>query len=269
MPIALLDADIVAYRASVTAQDDIDWGDGEDGLTVSPEQAAETAVALARQWTTAAGCKKAICCFSGPNNFRKAVYPSYKSNRSGEKPEAYQAAVEALEAEFKVLREDRLEADDILGLMATSPKGNFVMVSIDKDLRSIPGYLFNPAKDKKPRLISAAQANQWFLVQTMCGDPTDGYPGIPGVGQKKAAEIITSPHRLLKKSHTVTKGKNAGKTKVQWVKGGPCSVWQSMLDHAAKAGMSEADLSQQAVVARILRHGEYDWDTKEIKLWKP
>jgi len=25
----------------------------------------------------------------------------------------------------------------------------------------------------------------------------------------------------------------------------------------------------QARCARILRHGEYDWETKEVKLWTP
>ena len=268
MPVALLDADIIAYRASVTAQEDIDWGDGEEGLTVSPEQAAESAVALAREWIEKAGCKKALVCFSGDRNFRKEVLPTYKANRTGEKPKAYTAAVEALEAEFKTLREDRLEADDLLGIMATDPRGTFVMVTPDKDLKSVPGILFNPFKDQKPRRINPRMADQWHLIQTMCGDPVDGYGGIPGVGPKKAEEIIASPHRLLLKSTTISRGKNKGKTKTEWVKGGPCSVWQSMVDYAAKAGMTETDLSLQATVARILRHGDYDWNTKEITLWK-
>ncbi|EEE42831.1 hypothetical protein [Roseibium alexandrii] len=267
MSIALLDADIVAYRASVAAQNDIDWGDGQEGLTVSPEKAVEDALRIAEDWMKAAGCKEAICCFSGDENFRKTLLPTYKANRTGEKPEAYLAAVNALEDEYEVLRQPKLEADDIIGIMMGSPKRTFVGVTIDKDLHSCPGYLFNPTKDKKPRKINTRYADEFHLKQTMCGDTVDGYTGIPGVGPAKAQEILANPHRLLKETKTISRGKNKGKSKTNWVKGGPCSVWESMVDYANKSGMSEADLSLQSLVARILRHGDYDWDTKQIKLW--
>jgi DNA polymerase-1 len=45
-------------------------------------------------------------------------------------------------------------------------------------------------------------------------------------------------------------------------------MWKIVVKAYEKAGMNEQDALQQARVARILRHGEYDKKTGEVKLWQ-
>lgn len=270
--IALLDGDVIAYRASIVQQHEIDWdGDGNTTTHVSPEGAAVTALEMVQTWTNRCGAKSAYVMLSGDQNFRKVILPTYKANRTAEKPLAYQAAVDALETGTDSVLIPKLEADDLIGIYGTDPRLNTVMVTIDKDLQSVPGRHWNPDKDpiRQIRTINARKADEYHLLQTMMGDKIDGYTGIPKVGEKTAHQILTLPRRLLRKTTPITKGKSAGKTKTTWIPGGDCSVWQSMLDHAERGGLTAEDLITQARVARILRYGEYDWETGHIKLWRP
>ena len=47
-----------------------------------------------------------------------------------------------------------------------------------------------------------------------------------------------------------------------------CS-WDTVVNTFAKQGLGEAVAIEQARLARILRNGEYDTDTGEVKLWTP
>ena len=80
-----------------------------------------------------------------------------------------------------------------------------------------------------------------FFFQTLVGDSVDNYKGCPGIGPKKATELLLS------------KG----------VK------WQTIIDAYDKAGLSEDHALVQARVARILRYNDYDHDKQEVKLWEP
>ena len=71
MTTALIDADIVAYRAAAVSQENIDWQDGKTGPTLSKQQALSSAKFIVDDWTERAGCNKAILCFTGQNNFRR------------------------------------------------------------------------------------------------------------------------------------------------------------------------------------------------------
>ena len=134
-----------------------------------------------------------------------------------------------------------LEADDVMGIMATEPKKkNRVIVTIDKDLGTVPGVHFNPDKDAQVRVITEVEANYAHMMQTLCGDATDGYAGCPGVGPKKAEAILASG----------------------------CS-WATVAAAFEKAGISEQEALIQARVARILRHGEFNPQTAEVYPWTP
>ena len=69
-----------------------------------------------------------------------------------------------------------LEADDAIGIYATS-NDNCVMVSPDKDMKQIPGTLYNL---DETITITPEDGWEWFLIQTLSGDSTDGYSGAPG-----------------------------------------------------------------------------------------
>jgi DNA polymerase-1 len=268
--IALIDGDMAIYMACAAAQVVVDL---DDGLGLEPmvdeEEAARASIKLIMDWSRKAGCNQTIVCLSSGVTFRKRILPSYKANRTTPKPLAYQYAVEAVKDEFETWEELHLEADDLMGIAATSEKAQCVVVSRDKDMQTIPGLVFNPDHDRKPVKIRRGMADQMWMRQTMMGDSSDNYTGIPKVGDVKAQEIILSPHRLLKKVTIPTRGKNAGVPKVSWVKGEVCGLWTSMVDYAEKADMTERDLITMAQVARILRTGDFDKERRVVKLWTP
>ncbi len=84
-----------------------------------------------------------------------------------------------------------LEADDSIGIDATNPKymnEDFIVVSPDKDMKQIPGVLWNLTDDVEE--ITKEDGDKWHLIQSLAGDPTDGYSGCPGIGVKRALELL-------------------------------------------------------------------------------
>lgn len=270
---ALIDGDMVVHMACAAQQivGDFDDGQGEE-IMFDTEEAMMGAVRLTHRWMKGAGCSHSIVCFSEGDNFRKLIYPEYKANRKGiEKPKAYAAVKEAIEVEYETWSIPGLEADDLMGIAGSRDPGNFVVVSRDKDMLTIPGTIFNPDHDKRPRRIRVGVADQLWMKQTMTGDTVDNYPGIPMVGDVKAQEILTKPHRLIRGPVEYYKrGKNKGQMKPPtWSKGPTCTLWESMLSYAERHGVDETHLITMARVARILRTGEFDTDNRIVKLWHP
>ncbi len=79
-----------------------------------------------------------------------------------------------------------------MGILSTHPtkiQGKKIIVSEDKDMRTIPGWLYNPGpnKDIEPKYINEFEADRYHLYQTITGDSTDGYKGCPGAGPIRAA----------------------------------------------------------------------------------
>lgn len=182
--------------------------------------------------------------FTGNGNFRKEIYPSYKAHRKKvRKPAGYRALKELLHNNFATMTEDRLEADDLIGIMHTraQKKGlTSLIISIDKDFKTIPGWLYNPDNDSFS-LISETDALKNWLMQTLIGDKTDGYPGLEGVGP-------VSAEKLLNKNGV---------------------TWKTVEDAYLNSGFTAEFAVIQAQMARILHDGEYDFDKKEVRLWQP
>lgn len=247
--IALIDGDIIAYRCATATQEGHDWGDtGGKVIVADPKAAVEAALRLTLEWQEAAGCRDTIVALTGANNFRKRILPTYKAGRK-EKPEAHAAVLEAMQAEFISHKIEGIEADDVLGILATTDRycDKAIVVTIDKDLLGVPGVHFNPTKGGKPIRVDPLQADYNWLFQALIGDSTDNYTGIPGVGPKKAEKIIggaARPDALAK-------------------------LWPRVLAAYKAAGLTEEDALVQARVARILRRSDYDKETKEIILWHP
>lgn len=98
-------------------------------------------------------------CFSSYPYFRSKVYPPYKLNRVAKrKPLAYHSAVEWVKKNYNVLSIPSLEADDILGIYGTIPSTSAVIISGDKDMRSIPcpfttSFRIHSIRQHKQKLI--------------------------------------------------------------------------------------------------------------------
>jgi len=271
--IALIDGDLVVHVACAAQQITGDFGDGlGETVMYDEEEAVVGANRLIHKWTKSAGAKSAIVCFSGNTNFRKIIYPEYKANRLDmEKPKAFLTVRQEIELEYESWAIDGLEADDIMGIAGSRDPGNYIVVSTDKDMMTIPGRIFNPDHHKKPVRVRKDVADQIWLKQAMTGDSVDNYPGIKGVGEARAQEIIQNPH-LLEKKHggQFQRGKKKGQKKPdKWVKGVSCSVWESMKSYARKADQSEEELITMARLARILRSGEFDTENRVVYLWNP
>jgi hypothetical protein len=262
----LLDADIVAFQLSATHQRSYRFP-GMEKPSVAADDFETLPVRIdAEVSKLAAACKAdhVIVCLSCPteSNWRLAILPTYKGNRDYSQRPVHLAAVkDYLEATYPSYRRDTLEADDIMGILSTMkglPK-NFlaehpqipantkkVIVSEDKDMKTIPGWLYNPKKDPKPWLVGGDQANYWHFYQTLVGDTTDGYKGLPGCGDKKAASLLDYP---------------------RWDDG--VDRWARIVAAYESRGFTEADALVQAQVARICRASDYDFKNKEVIPWTP
>ena len=178
---------------------------------------------------------------SGSKNFRYTLDPTYKSNRKSRKPLAYNSLTKWLYDRYqgKVFLQDTLEADDYLGILATTPGAvDRIIVSDDKDLKTIPGRLYRMGVLSS---IDEDQADRYWWSQVLTGDPTDGYKGCPGVGPVKAEAILSKPG----------------------------SRWENVKQTFLKSGLSEDDAILQSRLARILHYDDWDAENKTVKLWSP
>lgn len=196
-----------------------------------------------------------LLCLSEGRNFRYDVDPSYKGNRKGtRKPSCYEEVVKRAKDTWAFYSHPGLEADDVLGIFATRDS-NTILVSEDKDMKTIPCTLFQQGQLQK---IDKATADWWFFYQTLVGDTADGYPGLPGVGPKKAEAILASAKEYA--DSQIAQDLNLSK--------GDC-VWYVVKHAYEQRGLTEADAIKQARLARILRDEDWCKDTKTVKLWTP
>ena len=184
----LIDADYIVYKACAGAEDEIDWGD--DVITVV-SRFSEAMTNVERDLTKIKGeflwdTPEMILFFSDSKNFRKKIYPEYKGHRNRKKPCGYRRVITELGKRYELIRLPELEADDAMGIYATEHPGN-IIVSPDKDMRQIPGKLYDM---KETVTIEPEEGRQWHLIQTLAGDQTDGYGGCPGIGVKRAVAMF-------------------------------------------------------------------------------
>jgi len=256
-PFLLIDADVFAYKAAAGAEKIITFDDGWcfPACHVAEAEAAFMSLFLPVLEYFDVAIEDCALCFSTDRNggFRRQVLPSYKANRDNKpRPVALKALREHLMTtlpEKSVYIRPGLEADDCLGILSTQksykPHRQKIIVSVDKDMKTIPGWFFNFNKpDDGVVFTMEEEADRWFFMQTLMGDSTDGYSGCPGVGKVKAEKILEAAHT-------------------------PQEMWEAVVAAYEKAGLSEAEAITQARVARILRASDYDFKNKSVKLWSP
>ena len=129
---------------------------------------------------------------SGNTNFRKVHYPIYKSNRKS-KPEGLDRLKEhVIGAYHNCIVAEGMEADDSLLIQAaeeTEAGGDWIIATVDKDLRTHPGKFYDVRKNEFI-YVTPNQAHTFMLQQFIMGDRVDGINGAPGMGPKKTAQII-------------------------------------------------------------------------------
>jgi DNA polymerase-1 len=238
-----IDGDILIYGICSSCEYCARFDDDLDVVFCNINEALGMAEAILSKYKAMAKGNLTIY-FTGSGNFRKAIYPQYKAHRKKvRKPAGYAAIKSLLNQKFSVSIQDGLEADDLIGIAHTDclSRGiSSLMISSDKDFKTIPGWLYNPDTDGFT-FQTTADADRNWLFQTLVGDKTDGYPGLEGVGPVGAEKILTKHG----------------------------AVWKTVEDAFTNSGFSAEYAVIQAQMARILRNGEYDYAAMEVKLWQP
>lgn len=245
---ALIDADILLHRATSVATTSVEF-DGVCTHQMDLDHAKNVFRNQLREIREEVRADKVVLCYSDLDreaNWRRQVLASYKHGRASIRPAGYQQlAAWAREIRTETIRTKwlpTLEADDVLGILATGKGigGTKIVCTVDKDLRTVPGRLYDWLKDEKV-IIAPEEADRNHLFQTLVGDPTDGYKGCPGVGKVNAARILDRPIE---------------------------ECWDEIVKAFEKAGLGEPEALAQARVARILRAGEYT-KSEGVRLWCP
>jgi DNA polymerase-1 len=272
MRVLLIDADIPLYRIAHSHQENFCWDENTWAVHGDLRGAKDAYL----QWIE--HLKKyldapAVSLYLSDTkvNWRHAVYADYKGNRAAwsmvqrrqtfedfgapllppkpgpQRPILHKPMRDWILQEIYATVVPTLEGDDCCGMAATSPApfegGLFerIIVSSDKDLKQIPGRLYNPDDPSDVVSISVEEADYFHLLQTLTGDRTDNYPGCKGLGDVKARKLFDK------------KG----------------ATWDTVVEAYCSAGLTEADALAQARVARVCRWNDYDCEKGEVKLWTP
>ena len=256
MTTALVDADILAYQAAAASEQPIQWDDGLWTLHAFEGEAERRFDEMLDNITKAVEADKVILALSDSENWRKAVLPTYKSNRAAtRKPLLLKHLKDRALDKYEAFLRPTLEGDDCLGILGTMKKtGDSIICSLDKDFKTIPGRHYNFGR-KEFFDVTLQQADYWHMVQTLTGDTTDGYTGCPSIGSKTAEKILQA---ALDEGTT-----EATPQQLREI------YWQHVVKAYAKAGLSEEEALTQARVARICRSSDYDFKTKQVILWSP
>nr|WP_274017752.1 exonuclease [Vibrio parahaemolyticus] len=274
--LGLFDLDIFAFQANATAMEEVFLQNGDEyiGLMTNMTQAFDSVVSRIDEIRKQLKLDKVVMCLTDDHNWRKDVLPTYKSNRKDvRKPVGLAELKRRLGEHYETYLRPSLEADDVMGILATwkgfHPDYRKIVISEDKDMKTLPVWLYNPAKDFEPWFNSEEDADFFHLCQTLAGDVTDGYSGCPSIGMDTAKQLLKDQIMFEQYDHVFKSGARKGTTESRWRKVESPSAWDTVVSCYRKAGLSEECALQQARVARICRASDYDFKNKEVKLWLP
>ncbi|GAA1868207.1 5'-3' exonuclease H3TH domain-containing protein [Brevibacterium marinum] len=149
--------------------------------------------------------------------FRTAIMPEYKAARVRDTEAGTEIPPELAvqlpimtrvlsAAGIPIAEVDGTEADDVIATMAAESTSPVVIVSPDRDLLALIDSasdvsVLRPRKGGEWEAITQAELPEAYGVPdgtryrelaAMRGDPSDGLPGAPGIGEKTAATLLTN-----------------------------------------------------------------------------
>jgi DNA polymerase I len=149
-----------------------------------------------------------VVCFDGADAWsdRLEIDATYKANRSyDDKDLSFMGWLPEIRSALATigvacLEHPRHEADDVIGTIATRAGSRAVRIlSTDRDYSQLISATTAVVNTRaRPAIIDEAavrerylvEPSQWCDLRTLAGDPSDGIPGLSGVGMKRAAEIL-------------------------------------------------------------------------------
>ncbi len=212
MTLMLLDAASLYFRAFHGIPESITAPDG------SPVNAVRGFVDMTAQLVRTRRPDRLVACMDADWRpaFRVAALPSYKTHRLGPygglqaEPPGLTPQVPVIEAVLAALGLAAVgvpgfEADDVIGTIAAREAGPVEVVSGDRDLFQVVRddgpvrLLYTSRGVAKLQVVDEAGVTQRYGIPgrayadfaTLRGDPSDGLPGVPGVGERSAAALVT------------------------------------------------------------------------------
>lgn len=146
----------------------------------------------------------AVVLDSKAPTFRSEVYKEYKANRPA-MPEALVPQIpyirRIIEAyQIATLEMEGYEADDLIGTVAkgVASEVDVVVITGDKDILQLVGdriQVYDTMKEKRFGVEEVVgrfgvKPEQVVEVMGLAGDAVDNIPGVPGIGEKTAIELI-------------------------------------------------------------------------------
>ena len=242
----VVDGSILVYRIASALEEATQWEDDMWTLHADLKLGKRVLDTTLRNYKDKLNCNKIIIAQDHKNNFRLDIFPEYKSHRKKvRKPIIVKPLKEYMYNNYESISFPACEGDDACGIFATQSlnKDSVVILSGDKDLRTIPG-IHHFIHDESTEIVDEKSADYNFMYQTLTGDMTDGFGGCPGVGGVKASRILANKKDLPE-------------------------MWEAVVAEYKRQELSESYALTQARLARILRAS--DWDSKKKKpiLWRP
>jgi 5'-3' exonuclease len=203
-PLLVIDGPFVLYRSFFALPDSITDGDGH------PVNALLGAVNLILRIAADRRPRAVVVCFGAEAaGYRVQLYPPYHAQRPPV-PDALAWQFERAPGLFGAfgwasLSSDDLEADDLLGSLATAEVGaggEVLIMTGDRDMYQCAGervsvvYLkqrssgfeeVNPDEVRRRYGIGPELVPDFIALR---GDPSDGLPGAPGIGAKTATALL-------------------------------------------------------------------------------
>ncbi len=212
-PLVLIDTPALYYRAFYSVPDSIV---NDDKMPVNAVRGVLDAIAT---MIRRLGSDRVVATMDADwrPEFRVAIMPEYKAARVRDE-EAGTEIPDLLAAQLPLLRRmltaagipiaevDGTEADDVIATMAAQSRTPVVIVSPDRDLLALLDAerdvsVLRPRKGGEWEAITAADLPQMYGVAdgtryrelaALRGDPSDGLPGAPGIGEKTAATLLAN-----------------------------------------------------------------------------
>jgi len=146
----------------------------------------------------------AVVLDSKAPTFRSEIYKEYKANRPA-MPEALVPQIPYIrriieEYQIATLEMEGYEADDLIGTVAKglAPEVDVVIITGDKDILQLVSdriQVYDTMKEKRFGVEEVVQRfgvkpEQVVEVMGLAGDAIDNIPGVPGIGEKTAIELI-------------------------------------------------------------------------------
>ena len=229
----LVDGHAIAYRAyfAMTAgQDTSRWTTPEGEPTAGTYGFASILLRLLEN----SHPDYLAIAFDIGKTFRNDLYPAYKGTRA-KMPDDLRVQITRIQEMVDTLGVPRLEvegyeADDVLGSTAKQMAARGCKVKIitgDRDLLqlvdeniivSLPGSKLSDSKDYTPQMVKdflGVTPEQVVDYKALVGDPSDNYPGIPGIGPKTAVTLLETYGTLDNIYANTDKLKGAVKTKIE------------------------------------------------------